>query len=111
MKIKLKKYFNSSVLVNPGKARKFYERLKNILKLEKEVVLDFNGIKATTFVFLFVLFTNLWKEYGKELKNKLVIKNAPANLVEQMNYLKKNYKELNEKFTGTQQSFAISYLG
>ena len=63
MKIKLKRYFNSSVLVNPGKAKNLYEKLKKILKLEKEVVLDFSGIKATTFVFLFVLFTN----YGKSM--------------------------------------------
>lgn len=111
MKIKLKRYFNSSVLVNPGKAKNLCERLKNILKLEKEVILDFNGIQATTFVFLFVLFTNLWKEYGKDLKNKLAINNAPENLLKQMIYLKKNYKELNEKFLGVHQNFGISYLG
>ena len=88
MKIKLNKYFNSSVLVNPDKAKIFCDKLKEVLKKEEEVVLDFTGIKVTTLVFLFVLFTNLWNEYGKELNNKLMIKNASENFFNQLLYLK-----------------------
>ncbi|MEG0069927.1 STAS-like domain-containing protein [Cetobacterium sp.] len=111
MKIKLRKYFNSSVLVNPDKAKMFCDRLKDILKKEKEVVLDFTGIKATTLVFLFVLFTNLWNEYGKELNSKLSIKNASENFFNQLLYLKKNYKSLKEKFLGVHSNFEITYIG
>nr|WP_307776503.1 STAS-like domain-containing protein [uncultured Cetobacterium sp.] len=110
MKIKLKKYFKSSVLVNPEKAKSLYDRLRKIMKKEKEVVLDFEGIKAITFVFLYVLFTNLWNEHGKDLKNRLTINNAQENLLEQMMYLRKNYKTLQAKFLGTHQNFEISYI-
>jgi|GEM_PF-569499 len=111
MKIKLKRYFNSSMLVNPDKAKSFYSKLKEILKKEEEVVLDFAGIQATTLVFLFVLFTNLWNEYGKDLKNKLTIKNGSQSLFKQLIYLKENYKELKSKFLGVHQNFEIVYIG
>ncbi|ERT67668.1 hypothetical protein HMPREF0202_02354 [Cetobacterium somerae ATCC BAA-474] len=111
MKIKLKRYFNSSMLVNPDKAKSFCDKLKEILKKEEEVVLDFAGIQATTLVFLFVLFTNLWNEYGKDLKNKLTIKNGSQGLFKQMIYLKENYKELKSKFLGVHQNFEIAYIG
>lgn len=111
MKIKLKRYFNSSMLVNPDKAKSFCDKLKEILKKEEEVVLDFAGIQATTLVFLFVLFTNLWNEYGKDLKSKLTIKNGSQGLFKQMIYLKENYKELKSKFLGVHQNFEIAYIG
>ena len=111
MKIKLKKYFKSSMLINPDKAKSFYEKIKEILKKEEEVVLDFAGIQATTLVFLYELFTNLWNEYGNELKNKLTIKNASQGLFSQMLYLKDNYKELKTKFLGVHQNFEIAYIG
>ncbi|WP_293723335.1 STAS-like domain-containing protein [uncultured Cetobacterium sp.] len=111
MKIKLKKYFNSSMLINPDKAKSFYEKIKEVLKKEEEVVLDFAGIQVTTLVFLYVLFTNLWNEYGNELKNKLTIKNASQGFFNQMIYLKDNYKELKTKFLGVHQNFEIAYIG
>lgn len=111
MKIKLKKYFNSSMLINPDKAKNFYEKIKEVLKKEEEVVLDFAGIQVTTLVFLYVLFTNLWNEYGNELKNKLTIKNMSQGLLNQMLYLKDNYKELKTKFLGVHQNFEIAYIG
>lgn len=111
MKIKLKRYFNSSMLINPEKAKSFCDKLKEILKKEKMIVLDFAGIQATTLVFLFVLFTNLWKEYGKDLKSKLTIKNGSQGLFMQMIYLKENYNELRSKFLGTHQNFEIAYIG
>ncbi len=111
MKIKLKKYFKSSMLVNPDKAKNFCDKLKEILKKEEEVVLDFAGIQATTLVFLFVLFTNLWNEYGKDLKNKLTIKNGSQGLFKQLIYLKENYKELKTKFLGVHKNFEIAYIG
>ena len=111
MKIKLKKYFKSSMLINPDKAKSFYEKIKDILKKEEEVVLDFAGIQATTLVFLYVLFTNLWNEYGSEVKNKLTIKNGSQGLFKQMIYLKDNYKDLKTKFLGVHKNFEISYIG
>ncbi|MDX8336226.1 MULTISPECIES: STAS-like domain-containing protein [Cetobacterium] len=111
MKIKLKKYFNSSMLINPEKAKGFFNKLKEILKKEEEVTLDFAGIQVTTLVFLFVLFTNLWNEYGRELKNKLTIKNCSQGLFNQMLYLKKNHKELRTKYLGVHKNFEIAYLG
>ncbi|MGL4910745.1 MAG: STAS-like domain-containing protein [Cetobacterium sp.] len=111
MKIKLKKYFNSSMLINPDKAKTFFEKIKDILKKEEEIVLDFDGIQATTLVFLYVLFTNLWNEYGNELKSKLTIKNASHNLFGQMIYLKDNYKDLKSKYLGVHKNFEIAYIG
>ena len=96
---------------NQDKAKSFCDKLKEILKKEEEVVLDFAGIQATTLVFLFVLFTNLWNEYGKDLKNKLTIKNGSQGLFKQMIYLKENYKELKSKFLGVHQNFEIAYIG
>ena len=111
MKIKLKKYFKSSMLINPDKAKTFCDKLKEILKKEEEIILDFAGIQAITLVFLFVLFTNLWNEYGKDLKNKLTIKNGSQNLFKQLIYLKENYKELKLKFLGVHKNFEIAYIG
>ncbi|MGL4998159.1 MAG: STAS-like domain-containing protein [Cetobacterium sp.] len=111
MKIKLKKYFKSSMLINPEKAKSFFDRIKEVLKKEEEITLDFTGIQATTLVFLFVLFTNLWNEYGNELKNKLTIKNASEGLFGQMIYLKENYKDLKSKYVGIHQNFEIAYIG
>lgn len=110
MKIKLKKFFNSNILVNPEKAKVLYENIKKLLKKENEIILDFKGIQATTFVFLYVLFSNLWREYGKDLKNKLTINNAPETLINQMVYLKDNYRELQSTFLGTQKNFELAYI-
>lgn len=110
MKIKLKKFFNSNILVNPEKAKILYESIKKLLVKENEIILDFKGIQATTFVFLYVLFSNLWKEYGRDLKNKLTINNAPETLINQMVYLKDNYKELQSLFLGTQKNFELAYI-
>ncbi|MGL5088427.1 MAG: STAS-like domain-containing protein [Cetobacterium sp.] len=111
MKIKLKKYFKSSMLINPEKAKSFFDRIKEILKKEEEITLDFTGIQATTLVFLYVLFTNLRNEYGNELKNKLTIKNASEGFFGQMIYLKENYKDLKLKYLGIYQNFEIAYIG
>ena len=111
MKIKLKRYFNTTILVSPEKAKKFCDRIKNILKREEEVILDFEGIQITTLVFLFVLFTNMWNECGKELRKKLIINNGSQGFFNQLNYLKENYKDLRKKFVNTCNNFEGIYIG
>ncbi|MCJ8341736.1 MAG: STAS-like domain-containing protein [Cetobacterium sp.] len=110
MKIKLKNFFKSAILVSPEKALTIYSEIADTLKSKKEVTLDFEGIKATTLVFLFVLFTKLWKEFGKELKNKLSIKNASESLLKEIIYLEKNYKKLHDTFHGVHNNFQLAYL-
>ncbi|MGL4307537.1 STAS-like domain-containing protein [Cetobacterium sp. SF1] len=110
MNIKLKNFFKSSILVSPEKALTIYGEIADTLKSKKEVILDFDGIKATTLVFLFVLFTRLWKEFGKELKNVLSIKNASESLMKEIIYLEKNYKKLHERFHEVHNNFQLAYL-
>lgn len=110
MKIKLKKYFNSSMLINPEKAKNICDKLKDIFKKEDKIILDFSGIKAVTLVFLFVLFTNLWKIHGNNLKHRLLIRNISKNFLSQILYLKTNYKELQKKFLGVYSNFELAYI-
>lgn len=110
MKINLKKFFKSNLLVSPEKALKIYAEVLEPLKQKKEVTLDFDGIQATTLVFLFVFFTRLWENFGKELKTKLLIKNASDSLIKEIIYLEKNYKTLYEKFKSSHSNFQIAYL-
>jgi hypothetical protein len=100
MRLALKKFFNTTVLITPKKAWTLYEEVVEILKTGGEIILDFEGVKATTLIFHYVLFSNLYNKYGKTLKNKLQIKNASEEMIGLLQYLHRNYKELNIKFSG-----------
>lgn len=100
MKLVLKKFFNSTLLVSPKKALELYEAVVSSLKKGNELVLDFEGIKATTLVFHYVFYSKLYESFGKELKQKIQIKNASKEMIDLLMHLQRNYKELSVKFSG-----------
>lgn len=99
MNLVLSKIFETSVLVSPKKALQLCSMVARKIKKGDSVVIDFNGIKATTLAFLYVLFSNIVKECGKDVKSLVSIENASKELKEEFKYLKQNYKELCEKFS------------
>lgn len=107
MNLVLSKIFETSVLVSPKKAlqlcsmvaRKIKKGDSVVIDFRDSVVIDFNGIKATTLAFLYVLFSNIVKECGKDVESLVSIENASKELKEEFKYLKQNYKELCEKFS------------
>ncbi len=110
MKIRLKKYFNTKVLVDPEKAEKFCCRLKELFKIEKNIILDFSEIKGISQLFLYVLFTSLWKTYGKALRSKITIINPPSLFFNQLKYLKDNYGDLKRRYASFNQKYRLSYV-
>lgn len=95
MNLVLSKIFETSVLVSPKKALQLCSMVARKIKKGDSVVIDFNGIKATTLAFLYVLL----KECGKDVKSLISVENASKELKEEFKYLKQNYKELCEKFS------------
>lgn len=99
MNLVLSKIFETSVFVSPKKALQLCSMVARKIKKGDSVVIDFNGIKATTLAFLYVLFSNIVKECGKDVKSLISVENASKELKEEFKYLKQNYKELCEKFS------------
>lgn len=109
MKLILSKILNTSVLVSPKKAIQLYKIILKRVKMGKPVNIDFLGIQATTLAFLYIVFSNVAKDSEKsikELKNLISISNASHNLIEEIKYLKENYKKLSVKFSAIEYSFS-----
>lgn len=67
MNLVLSKIFETSVLVSPKKALQLCSMVARKIKKGDSVVIDFNGIKATTLAFLYVLFSNNVVKMSKAL--------------------------------------------
>lgn len=109
MKLILSKILNTSVLVSPKKALQLYKIIVERIKNGKNVNIDFLGIQATTLSFLYIVFSNVAKECeknSKELKQLISISNASHNLIEEMKYLRDNYKQLSLKFSALECSYS-----
>ena len=100
MNLVLSKIFETSVLVSPKKATQLCTMIAKKVKNGDEVVIDFHGIKATTLAFLYVLFSNVIKECGKDVKKVISVINTSNELKEEFKYFKQNYKDLCDKFSG-----------
>lgn len=108
MRLILKKFFNTSVLASPAKAMRLYKILSLRVKNGKTVNLDFLGIQATTIAFLYIVFSNLIKECQKnikEIKGLIYISNASVSLMQEIEYLKENYKQVGKKIDPLKLSF------
>lgn len=99
MNLVLSKIFETSVLVSPKKALQLCSMVARKIKNGDEVVMDFKGIKATTLAFLYVLFSNIVKECGKDVKKMISVVNTSKELKAEFKYFKANYKDLCEKFS------------
>lgn len=100
MRLILKKLLNTSVLVSPTKAMRLYKIIAKRIKAGKPVNIDFLGIEATTIAFLYIVFSNLLKECEKnvkELRSMISISNASESLIEEIEYLEENYKNVGNK--------------
>lgn len=100
MKLVLVKFLNTPVLASPVKAMKLYEILSQKLKAGNRITIDFSGIKGITSYFLYIVFNNLLKEYEKNIevvKNLISISNPTTILLQEIEYLKFNYKTLKNK--------------
>ncbi len=109
MKLILSKILNTSVLVSPKKAMELYKIISDKIKKGGSVNIDFLGIQATTLSFLYIVFTNVARDCeksAKELKQLISISNASHNLIEEMKYLRDNYKQLSLKFSAIEYSYS-----
>ena len=99
MNLVLSKIFETSVLVSPKKALQLCSMVARKIKNGDEVVIDFHGIKATTLAFLYVLFSNIVKECGKDVRKMISVANTSNELKAEFKYFKENYRDLCEKFS------------
>ncbi|MBU3841420.1 MAG: DUF4325 domain-containing protein [Candidatus Fusobacterium pullicola] len=109
MKLILKKILNTSVLASPKKAFQLCKIIAKRVKLGKSINIDFLGIQATTLSFLYIVFSNVAKECNKsakELKALISISNASYNLIEEMKYLRDNYKKLSLQFSAIEYDYS-----
>lgn len=109
MKLILSKILNTSVLASPKKALQLYKIIAKRIKLGKSINIDFLGIQATTLSFFYIVFSNVAKDCGKsakELKNLISISNASHNLIEEIRYLRDNYKKLSLQFSAIEYSYS-----
>lgn len=109
MKLILSKILNTTVLVSPKKAFQLYKIISDKIQTGKNINIDFCGIQAMTLSFLYIVFSNVAKDCeknAKELKKLISISNASHNLIEEMKYLRDNYKQLSLKFSALEYSFS-----
>lgn len=109
MHLILTKLFNTSVLVSPVKAMELCKIITKRIKSGKSVNIDFLGVQAITIAFLYIVFSNLLKECEKsvgDLKKFISISNPSASLIEEMKYLKDNYKTVSKKLDNLQLTYA-----
>lgn len=109
MKLILSKLFNTSVLVSPKKALQLYKIISKKIQEGKTINIDFLGIQAMTLSFIYIVFSNVAKECeksAKELKTLISVSNVSTNLIEEMKYLRDNYKKLSDKFSAIEYSFS-----
>lgn len=108
MHLILTKFFNTSVLVSPVKAMELCKILTQRVKSGKPITLDFLGVKGITSAFLYIVFSNLIKECEKnaeELKKFISISNPCQTLIDEINYLRDNYKSVSRRIDSLQLSY------
>jgi hypothetical protein len=88
------------VLASPRKAIAFGKIVVDHLQTGKDVTLDFTGVKGVTVGFLYLLFTGIYKECGKNLARLVSVANVPDSVKEPFQYLRNNYAELDSRFSG-----------
>lgn len=98
MVLVLKKFLKTSSLICPNNALKLNYIINSALAQNIKITLDFSNVKSISLAFLYFSFRGIKKQYKDKLKDLIVIKNPTSFLLDEIDYLKKNYRELSKKF-------------
>ena len=94
MIIKVKDVIGSKFAIKEEKGKVLYEELKKHLRnREKEIVLDFSNITASTTRFFNVSISKLYSEFPFNLVDNIIIRNANSVLGSQLEVSKDGAKE------------------
>ncbi|MBP6062461.1 MAG: STAS-like domain-containing protein [Fusobacteriaceae bacterium] len=95
----LEKILKTSSLICPENAKKINKIIVKALGKNEKVTIDFSNINTVSIAFLYLSFKDLKKYYKNSLNlNEMItIKNPTSFLYDEIEYLKKNYKELAKK--------------
>lgn len=99
MKLVLTSILETLVLASPKKAIEFAMLVARKIKLGNSVSIDFSGVKGITVNFLYIFFVKISKECGTNIIKKICLVNATDEVIKSIDYLKENYKELNNQFS------------
>jgi len=99
MKLVLTSILETLVLASPKKAIEFASVVSSKIKSGDTVSIDFSGVKGVTVNFLYIFFVKMSKECGSNFFKKICLLNAPEEVIKSMDYLKENYKELDNQFS------------
>jgi hypothetical protein len=99
MNLVLTNVLETLVLASPKKALKFGAIVVDHLKKGRNVTIDFSGVQGVTVGFLYLLFSNIYKECGKNISKLVDVTNVPYKVKASFNYLKENYAEINYKYS------------
>ncbi|MGF6906893.1 STAS-like domain-containing protein [Fusobacterium sp. PH5-44] len=99
MKLVLTSILETLVLASPKKAIEFAALVAGKIKLGNNVSIDFSGVKGITVNFLYIFFVKISKECGANFIKKICLVNATDEVIKSIDYLKENYKELNNQFS------------
>lgn len=98
MVLVLKNFLKTSSLICPSNALKLNYIINSALAQNIKITLDFSNVKSISLAFLYFSFRGIKKQYKDKLKDLIVIKNPTSFLMDEIDYLKKNYRELSKKF-------------
>ncbi|MDR1835501.1 MAG: STAS-like domain-containing protein [Fusobacteriaceae bacterium] len=88
------------ILASPKKAMAFGKIVVDHINSGNEVTLDFSGVEGVTVGFLYLLFTRIYKECGKNIHRLVNVVNVPERAKDSFHYLRNNYEELDSRFAG-----------
>lgn len=107
MIVSLEKVLKTSSLICPKNAKKLSSIIFEALSKESKVILDFKNINTITLSFLYFSLKDVKKYYKGNLKDIIIVKNPTSFLYEEIEYLKKNYKELSKKFNKIETMYSF----
>ncbi len=107
MTLVLEKILQTSILLCPINAKKLNKIIMGALANNTKVIIDFTNIKSITLAFLYFSMKDV-KKYSKgNLNNLIIVRNPTSFLFEEIEYLKKNYKELSKKFNKIENNYIL----
>lgn len=108
MTLVLEKILKTSTLLCPINAKKINKIIMEAVASNTKVVIDFANIKSITLAFLYFSMKDVKKYYKGNLSDLIIVKNPTSFLFEEIEYLKKNYKELSKKFNKIEQNYILA---
>lgn len=108
MTLVLEKILKTSTLICPINAKKINKIIMEAVVNKTKIVIDFTNIKSVTLAFLYFSMKDVKKYYKGNLSDLIIVKNPTSFLFEEIEYLKKNYKELSKKFNKIEQNYILA---